>query len=90
MEGEILNIQASIIFDESIAHFEVYAHQPYASSTFNNSDEIRIFVQYQDHCLLPSKSSLHVHGRLLKTDGTPVTKGTPPYRQIGDPDLEQN
>ena len=73
MEGEILNIQAPIIFDESIAHFEVYAHQPYASSTFNNSNGIRISVKNQAHCLFPSKSSLHVHGKLLKTDGTPVT-----------------
>lgn len=73
MEGEILNIQAPIIFDESIAHCEIHAHQPYASSTFNNSDEIRIAVQNQDHCLLPSKSSLHVHGRIVKTDGQPVT-----------------
>ena len=40
MEEKILSISRPIVYDESIAHFEVYAHLPYASSTFNNSDEI--------------------------------------------------
>ncbi|XP_046749847.1 uncharacterized protein LOC124413363 [Diprion similis] len=70
MEEEILNIQTPVIFDESIAHYEIHAHKPYASSTFNNSDEIRITVQHQDLCILPGKSSVHIHGRLLKADGT--------------------
>ena len=51
----------------------MHAHLPYAPSTFNNSDEIRIAVQNQDHCLLPSKSSLHIQGKLVKEDGTSVT-----------------
>lgn len=71
---EILTIQKAIVFDESIAHYETHAHQPFASTTFENNDEIRIAVQHQDLCLLPSRSSLHVHGRLTKIDGrTPVT-----------------
>ncbi|XP_015123619.1 uncharacterized protein LOC107045774 [Diachasma alloeum] len=70
---EILKIQKPIVFDESIAHYEIHAHQPFASATFNNNDEIRIAVQHQDLCLLPSKSALHVHGRLTKTDGGAVT-----------------
>lgn len=70
---ELLNVDRKVIFDESIAQCEIYAHQPYASSTFNNSDEIRIAVQHQDLCLLPSKSFVHVHGRLVQNDGrTPV------------------
>ncbi|XP_043479946.1 uncharacterized protein LOC122509772 [Leptopilina heterotoma] len=73
MDEELLNIEQPIIFDESIAHYEVHTQQPYTSSTYNNSDEIRIAVQNQDHCLLPSKSSIHISGKLLKTDGTPVT-----------------
>ena len=73
MEEEILNISGRIVYDESIAHYEVHAHLPYASSTTNNSDEIRISGQNQDHCLLPSKSSLHIQGKLVKEDGTPVT-----------------
>ena len=53
--------------------FEVHAQLPYTSSIFNNSDEIRIAVQNQDQCLLPCKSSLHIQGKLVKEDGTPVT-----------------
>ncbi|XP_051157443.1 uncharacterized protein LOC127286311 [Leptopilina boulardi] len=71
---EILNIPAAVNFDESIAHYEIHAHQPYASSSFNNSDEIRIAVQHQDLCILPSKSSLHVFGRLTRTDGITLTE----------------
>ncbi|XP_057337587.1 uncharacterized protein LOC130675763 [Microplitis mediator] len=74
--AEILNIQQPIIFDESIAHYEAHAHLPYASSTFNNSDEIRIAVQHQDLCLLPSKSTLHIYGKLTKADGTAVSATT--------------
>ena len=66
MEEEILSILKSIVYDESIAHFKVYAHLPYASFTFINSDEIRIAVQNQDHCLLPSKSSLHIQMKLVR------------------------
>ena len=73
---EILNIQAPVRFDESIASYEIHAHQPYASSSFNNSDEIRIAVQHQDLCILPSKSSLHVYGRLTRADGTTATTTT--------------
>lgn len=76
MEEEIINIQTPIVFDESITHCEIHAHQPYASSTFNNSDEIRIAVQHQDLSLLPSKSSLHISGRLTQADGSAVTVST--------------
>ncbi|XP_051176795.1 uncharacterized protein LOC127291637 [Leptopilina boulardi] len=71
---EILNIPAAVNFDESIAHYEIHSHQPYASSSFNNSDEIRIAVQHQDLCILPSKSSLHIFGRLTKNDGITDTQ----------------
>ncbi|XP_015118545.1 uncharacterized protein LOC107042152 [Diachasma alloeum] len=69
---EILKIQKPIIFDESIAHYEIHAHQPFASSSLNNNDEIRIAVQHQDLYVLPCKSSLHICGRLTKGDGTPA------------------
>ncbi|XP_043472024.1 uncharacterized protein LOC122504820 [Leptopilina heterotoma] len=71
---ELLNIPAAVNFNESIAHYEIHAHQPYASSSFNNSDEIRIAVQHQDLCILPSKSSLHIFGRLTKNDGISLTQ----------------
>ncbi|XP_053597687.1 uncharacterized protein LOC128668551 [Microplitis demolitor] len=74
--AEILNIQRQIIFDKSIAHYEAHAHLPYAPSTFNNCDEIRIAVQHQDLCLLPSKSTLHVYGKFTKSDGIAVSATT--------------
>lgn len=73
MEEEIVNIQSPIIFDESITHCEIHAHKPYASSTFNNNDEIRIAVQHQDLYLLPSKSSIHICGKLTKDTGAALT-----------------
>lgn len=71
---DVLNVNLPVVYDESISHYEIHAHQPYTSTTFNNSDEIRISVQHQDLCLLPSRSFLHVHGQLSKTNGQPVTK----------------
>ena len=76
MEEKILTFSRPIVYYESIAHFEVHAHLPYAPSTFNNSDDIRISVQNQDHCHLPSKSSLHIQGKLVKEDGTSITNAT--------------
>ncbi|XP_043471641.1 uncharacterized protein LOC122504548 [Leptopilina heterotoma] len=73
MEDEdVLNIANPIVYNESIAHYEIHAHLPYASAIFNNSDEIRIAVQNQDHCVLPSKSFLHIQGKLVKENGLPV------------------
>ena len=46
---EILDISAPVSF-----------HEPYASSSFDNSDEIWIAIQHQDLYILPSKSSLHI------------------------------
>lgn len=76
MEEEILSIQKPIIFDESIAHCELHAHQPYGASTFNNNDEIRIGIQHQDLCLLPSRSSLHIYGKFTKVNGAAVAATT--------------
>ena len=67
---EILNIQSPVTFDESVAHYEFHAHQPYTTLSFGNSDEIRIAIQHQDLCLLPSRSSLHVCGKLVKLNDT--------------------
>lgn len=74
--SKMIKIQTPVTFDESIAHCEIHAHQPYAASTFKNNDEIRIAVQNQDACVLPSKSLLHIYGRLTKSDGTAVSAGT--------------
>lgn len=73
---EILTIQKPIVLDESIAHYETHAHQPFASATFNNNDEIRIATQHQDLFLLPSRSSSHMYGRLRKADGQAAAAAT--------------
>ena len=71
---EILNIQSPVTFDESVAHYKLQAHQPYTTSSFGNSDEIRIAIQHQDLCLLSSRSSLLVCGKLVKPDGTALQR----------------
>ena len=58
--------------DESIPHVESHAHLPFASATFNSNHEIRIAVNQQDLCVVPSQSGLHIAGRLTKADGTPA------------------
>ncbi|CAH1986993.1 unnamed protein product [Acanthoscelides obtectus] len=44
----------------------MYSHPPYANTTFNNSDEIRIPIQTQDIYTLPCNSSLYIEGRLVE------------------------
>lgn len=68
--NNILNIDEDISFDESISRVELHSHQPYISTTFNNSDEIRIPIQKQDIFTLPSQSSIVIEGELVKNDGT--------------------
>ena len=72
--ADILEIQSRLIFDESVSHYDVHAHHPYTSSNFNNSDEIRISIQHQDLNLLPSRSCIHVIGKLAKEDGNALTR----------------
>ena len=64
MDQDILRIQESVIFDESVSHLETHAHQPYSATNFTNNAEIRIAVQNQDLYVLPSRSSLHITGRI--------------------------
>ena len=45
---EVLNIKAPVIFDDSLANYEIYTHQPYASSSYKNSNTIVIAIQQQD------------------------------------------
>ena len=56
----ILEITSSARVDESISHVELHAHLPFASATFNSNDEIRIAVNQQDLCVVPSQSGLHL------------------------------
>ena len=67
---EILNIKSPVQFDDAVVQYEWYTHQPYATSTFNNNDEIHITIQHQDQCLVPSCSLIYVQGKLTKINGT--------------------
>ena len=60
-------VTSPLVFDESISQYEIHAHKLYNLKTFNNNDEVRIAIQQQDICLLPSKSSLYACGRAVKT-----------------------
>lgn len=69
---EILNLEESPRFDDSIEGIEFHSHHPYTSNKFKAGDEIRISVQHQDIYTLPSQSYLYLAGRLLKHDGSTV------------------
>lgn len=69
-----LSIMQSVPFDDSVTHMEWHTHLPYASMTLNNSDEIRIPIQQQDICVIPSMSYLYVEGTLLLADKTAPKK----------------
>uniref|UniRef100_A0ABD2VTZ2 Double jelly roll-like domain-containing protein n=1 Tax=Trichogramma kaykai TaxID=54128 RepID=A0ABD2VTZ2_9HYME len=74
--ADILEIRSDVMFDESVSHYEVHAHQPYTSSNFNNNDEICISIQHQELNLLPSRSSIHISGRITRNDGTPASNAS--------------
>lgn len=67
---DLLSIMSDTQFDDTVSHMEWHTHLPYTSMTLNNSDEIRIPIQAQDICVLPSLSYLYVEGKLLLADGT--------------------
>ncbi|XP_071055498.1 uncharacterized protein [Onthophagus taurus] len=69
-----LRVGEGVFSDNSIVNCEYHSHQPYAATTFNNNDEIRIPIQTQDVYTLPSQSYLYVEGKLLKDDGKTISK----------------
>jgi len=71
---DVLDLLHSVPFDDTITHMEWHTHYPYASMTLNNNDEIRIPIQQQDLCVIPSMSYIYVEGTLKKSDGSVSTK----------------
>ncbi|KAL6418695.1 hypothetical protein ACFW04_011870 [Cataglyphis niger] len=61
--SDILSIAGEPIFDDRIVKIEIHTYNPYANTTFGNSDEIRIPIQ-QDLYTLPCESFLYIEGRL--------------------------
>ncbi|XP_077256500.1 uncharacterized protein LOC143894232 [Temnothorax americanus] len=64
---EILNIGGEPVFDDCIVKVETHTCNPYANTTFDYSDEIRIPIQQQDLYTLPCESFLYVKGILTVT-----------------------
>lgn len=72
---DALNLLQSVPFDDSFSNLQFHSHLPYANMTLNNNDEIRIPIQQQDLCVIPSMSYLYVEGKLVKsTEDTASTK----------------
>ncbi|XP_070154777.1 uncharacterized protein [Polyergus mexicanus] len=61
---DILSISGEPIFDDRIVKIETHTYNPYANTTFGNSDEIRIPIQQQDLYTLPCDSFIYIEGRL--------------------------
>ncbi|XP_036143345.1 uncharacterized protein LOC118645746 [Monomorium pharaonis] len=75
---DILNIENEPIFDDRIIKIETHTYNPFANTTFDHSDEIRIPIQHQDLYTLPSESFLYIEGKVTikKTvTGSSVTLG---------------
>lgn len=64
VSGNILNVKDDILFDENIIRYDYHTIQPYASSTLDNDDEIRLPIHQQDVLTLPSESYLLINGKL--------------------------
>ena len=63
---DILNIKSEPVFDDRIVKIETHTYNPFANTTFEYSDEIRIPIQQQDLYTLPYESFLYVEGKLTK------------------------
>ena len=73
---DLLSIKEPVMVDDSVAHYDIHTHLPYSSSGYRNSEDIRICIQNQDQYLLPSRSSLHIQGRLRQPNGDAIAADT--------------
>jgi len=69
--SDILSIGGEPIFDDRIVKIETHTYNPYANTTFGNSDEIRIPIQQQDLYTLPCESYLYIEGKLSVIEKSP-------------------
>ncbi|XP_024871355.1 uncharacterized protein LOC112454290 [Temnothorax curvispinosus] len=61
---KILNIGGESVFDDRIVKIETHTYNPYAITTFEYNDEIRISIQQQDLYTLPCESFFYVEETL--------------------------
>lgn len=67
MTGDILQVKNKIVQVNDITNQQYHTYTPY-STTFNNSDEIRITIQSQDLYVLPSDSYLLMEFTVKRKD----------------------
>lgn len=63
--SHILNISQAPTKDDSIVGMQLHSYNPYTTS-YNNSDEIRIAIQQQDIYTLPHESFIYIEGTITK------------------------
>lgn len=68
MSSSILNVTDGVYSDDSIENLEFHSYQPYASTTLNKSDEIRIPITDQNILPFLHSSFLDIEGKLLNND----------------------
>lgn len=61
----MLDIESPAEYSDVITSWEFHSHKPYASSTYNNNDEIRIPISQQDVITVPYESTLHITGSVV-------------------------
>lgn len=74
---DILEIDGEPQFDDRIIKIETHTYNPYANTTFGNSDEVRIPIQHQDLYTLPCESYLNIEGKLTIPDVEPPLQPAP-------------
>lgn len=67
--SEILDVSSKVIFDTAVRREEWHTYDPYTSTRYENSDEIRIPIHHQDICTTPHDSYIVIEGRFTKPDG---------------------
>lgn len=60
----MLDIESAVEYSDIITGMEFHSHKPYASSTYNTCDEIRIPISQQDIITAPFESTLHISGKV--------------------------
>lgn len=66
----MLAVDSKAQFDDSVTEYEFRTFSPFSTTSFNQSDEVRIGINQQDGLTLPSESYLHLRVSVTKTNGT--------------------
>lgn len=70
--SDILQVGKGVSRVDDVTHMQYHTYTPYTTS-FNNNDEIRIAIQSQDLCVLPSESYVLVEFKVSRRDNKQVT-----------------